>query len=148
MSQEKPIDILVRNIWGSWDGLRAATESLMKVSQKNNGDVDSKQFKNELVGNIQMSPDEYRLAMQAIRIALDQVKKSESKEINSGKEEIKGGTSERDQSVVTGAMIRDAQIMEEQEERRVHGTKKVTLKEVDGGSEEGLERTHPHFKIR
>ncbi len=80
MADEKPITRVVRNNWGSWDALRTNTKKLIAAARKNNGEIGGKQFNKELMGSLRMSQDEYTLALQAIRIAIDGVYKEEQEE--------------------------------------------------------------------
>jgi hypothetical protein len=88
MTQERSVDAIVRNIWGNWDKFHAATERLMDVARANNGEVGGRQFKKELMGNLQLSQEEYRLAMQAIDRMIKDIREQE-RERKEEMEEVK-----------------------------------------------------------
>ncbi len=103
MTEEKPITRLVRNIWGSWDALYTHTKTLMRSTRKNNGEIGSKQFCKEMIGYSDMSRDEYRLAVQAVHIAITKIRKEEQKEYATQEREKKQEVEQEKEKIIKSA---------------------------------------------
>lgn len=124
--KEDKIDELVRNIWGGWGQLKDATERLKKISEENNGEKPgSRLFNKELIGNIRLNKDEFRLACKAIHMAVGRLEKEERIE----QERI----AERKDTI--GKYEYERSLTEENKQRFEENEK--TLRE-----------THPHFDVK
>ncbi len=112
MSKEKSIDVVVRNLWGSWKDLYNLIKRDMEECKRRGveDEIGTQQFKRNLMGNAQMSTNEFRDASQAIMMTI--------KKIN---EEQKESKNEINDTVVTGEMIKDAQYQELREMKRAGG---------------------------
>ena len=130
--KEEKIDEVVRNVWGSWDGLKDATERLISVTEKNNGEKPgSRMFNKELMGGGDMNRDEFKLASQAIHMAIGRLKKEK--------------TEKRESVPKWVSQSAERQQMREHDKSRIDSR---ISKEQARKNEELLRETHPHFKIK
>jgi len=124
--KEEKIDELVRNIWGGWGQLKDATERLKKISEENNGEKPgSRLFNKELIGNIRLNKDEFRLACKAIHMAV--------------------GRLEKEERVEAKRVAKEEELMSEYE----YAKGRTSEEEVQAKKNEILLReTHPHFDAK
>ena len=115
MSQEKSINIVVRNLWGSWENLYNITKRDMEECKRRGveDEIGTLQFKRSLIGNAQMSANDFRDASRAIMMTIKKIHKEQKESIN---EVNKAGD-----NVVTDRMIVDATNQELCEMRRAGG---------------------------
>ncbi len=115
MSQEKSIDVVVRNLWGSWKDLYNMTKRDMEECKRRGveDEIGTLQFKRGLIGNAQMSANDFQDASQAIMMIIKKIHKEQKESIN---EVNKTGN-----NVVTDRMIVDATKQELREMQRAGG---------------------------
>ncbi len=65
LKQEKPIDIFVRNVFGSWRQLKEMVDKAKKDMPEI--EVRSNEFVKQFIGNLKISRAEFPLCVQAIR---------------------------------------------------------------------------------
>ena len=81
--EQKPIDIVVTNIWGSWKDLKVAVKRDMKIltERGQQEEIGTQAFIRSLLGSTQLTQDEYRLCTQAIKMTVKYIEKESQKEV-------------------------------------------------------------------
>jgi hypothetical protein len=129
------MDILIRNMWGNKDELLKVVKEAIRIKKEHGQEreIGNNQFKREIIGQAQMTRDEYNLACKAINIAINKVKQMEN-------EKEKPQKHKKDASWMSQSANR--------QQMRDHGTTKVNTRisrEEAQLNEKILREDHSHY---